>query len=77
MVMVLSSDDMSEKAQEDRFDSGCVGERWGTMSRKWRSSNDELANDVKGVVGDKCGEYCSYGYVRHFAVSVLRQLVTS
>jgi len=48
MDQVLSSDEMSEKAHDERFDSGCVGERCGTMSRKWRSSNEKLANGVVG-----------------------------
>jgi hypothetical protein len=45
---VLSSDEMSENAHDDRFDSGWVGERCGTMSRKWRSSNEKLAKGVAG-----------------------------
>lgn len=53
MDQVLSSEEMSENASEDRFDSGCVGDRWGTMSRKWKSSNEKLANGVAG------GEYAS------------------
>jgi len=48
MDQVLSSEEMSENASEDRFDSGCVGDRWGTMSRKWKSSNEKLANGVAG-----------------------------
>jgi hypothetical protein len=46
--VVLSSDDRSEKANDERFESGCVGERWGTMSRKVKSSKVKFA---KGVVG--------------------------
>jgi hypothetical protein len=45
---VLSSEDTSEKAHDERFESGWVGERWGTMSRKERSSKVKFA---KGVVG--------------------------
>lgn len=39
---------MSEKAHDERFDSGWVGDRWGTMSRKVRSSKEKLANGVVG-----------------------------
>jgi hypothetical protein len=44
---VLSSEDKSEKATEERLD-GRVGERGATMSRKWRSSKDQLAKGVNG-----------------------------
>jgi hypothetical protein len=32
--VVLSSEDSSEKAHDERFDRGAVGERGGTISRK-------------------------------------------
>lgn len=39
---------MSEKVHDERLESDWVGERWGTMSRKTRSSKEQAA---KGVVG--------------------------
>jgi hypothetical protein len=43
----LSSDDISEKAHDERLE-GAVGERGATMSLKWKSSKEKLANGVNG-----------------------------
>jgi hypothetical protein len=48
MDQVLSSEEMSENAHDERFESAWVGDRWGTMSRKLSSSNEKLVNGVVG-----------------------------
>jgi len=50
---VLSSNDASENALEDRCDGAAVGERGATMSRTGRSSKEKFEN---GVGGGECSD---------------------
>lgn len=65
--VVLSSEDISDRVHDERLECGRVGERGGTMSRKWKSSNEKVP---KGVMGGEA----SKGYENCFSVSFLRQL---
>lgn len=67
---MLSSEDISEKAHDERLERGWVGDRGGTMSRKWKSSKEKLEKVEKGVGG---GDW-SNGNENCFSVSFLRQL---
>lgn len=46
--VALSSEDSSENAHDERLDRDAVGERGGTMSRKCKSSKENVAKGVNG-----------------------------